>query len=105
MECQSDVSEAVHPQELLTAWLGLRLEPGTQIERFISGGLPGASRHPGLPHPGERFPESFMAPRHKESWGKPRPIDTIVGMIHGDLNTNNILVKFADNKEELEGTT
>ena len=24
-------------------------------------------------------------------------------LIHGDLNTNNILVKFSENKEELEG--
>jgi len=35
--------------------------------------------------------------------GKARPIDIVTGLIHGDLNTNNILVKFSDDKENLEG--
>ena len=30
-------------------------------------------------------------------------MDVASGFIHGDLNTNNILVKFADDKEFLEG--
>src|SRR5262249_37905222 len=29
--------------------------------------------------------------------------DAATGFIHGDLNTNNILVKFSDDKESLEG--
>ena len=35
--------------------------------------------------------------------GKARAIDVATGFIHGDLNTNNILVKFADDKESLAG--
>ena len=31
------------------------------------------------------------------------PIDIATGFIHGDLNANNILVKFSENKESLEG--
>lgn len=30
-------------------------------------------------------------------------MDVATGFIHWDLNTNNILVKFADDKESLEG--
>ena len=30
-------------------------------------------------------------------------MDVATGFIHGDLNTNNILVKFSENKEDLEG--
>ena len=29
-------TQAIHPQELLTAWLGFRLDPGAPIERFIT---------------------------------------------------------------------
>ncbi len=35
--------------------------------------------------------------------GKARAIDIATGFIHGDLNTNNILVKFAEDKETLDG--
>ncbi|HEY5157101.1 MAG TPA: NB-ARC domain-containing protein, partial [Anaerolineales bacterium] len=41
--------------------------------------------------------------RKPEPWGKARPIDIATGFIHGDLNTNNILVKFSENNEDLEG--
>ena len=49
------------------------------------------------------FPNPLLHARKAEAWGKARAIDVATGFIHGDLNTNNILVKFADDKESLEG--
>jgi hypothetical protein len=52
---------------------------------------------------GHVFPNPLLHARKPESWGKARAIDVATGFIHGDLNTNNILVKFADDKESLAG--
>ena len=52
---------------------------------------------------GHVFPNPLIYARKPEQWGKARAIDVATGFIHGDLNTNNILVKFSDDKESLEG--
>ena len=49
------------------------------------------------------FPNPLLYARKPEPWGKARSIDVATGFIHGDLNTNNILVKFSENKEGIEG--
>ncbi len=41
--------------------------------------------------------------RKTEPWGNIRAMDVATGFIHGDLNTNNILVKFAEDGETLAG--
>src|SRR4030095_6223520 len=41
--------------------------------------------------------------RQHQAWRDPRPIDSILGLQHGDLNTNNILVKFSADERELTG--
>jgi predicted ATPase len=95
--------QAIHPQELLAKWLGFRLEPGAPIERFIGEVCRARSDSPGFLIQGNIFPNPLWYARHKENWGSPRPIDAIVGLQHGDLNTNNILVKFSENERELAG--
>ena len=52
---------------------------------------------------GHVFPNPLLYARQSEPWGKARSIDIATGFIHGDLNTNNILVKFSDDKQTLEG--
>ncbi len=42
-------------------------------------------------------------PVTRDPWGPVRPSDAIVGLQHSDLNTNNILAKFAPQGAELEG--
>src|SRR5262249_15417665 len=37
------------------------------------------------------------------AWWGVRPIDAAIGLQHGDLNTNNILVKFSKNEQQVEG--
>ncbi|HET9587605.1 MAG TPA: tetratricopeptide repeat protein [Anaerolineales bacterium] len=95
--------QAVHPQRVLEKWLGFRLDPGGNIERFfyaVCGVYPEIS---GIMIGGNIYPNPFAYARKKEYWGTARAIDIMLGFSHGDLNANNILVKFSDNGEVLEG--
>jgi predicted ATPase len=95
--------QAVHPQKVLHTWLGFRLEAGGNTERFLQetrGVNPDVA---GLLINGRVFPNPLLHARKPEAWGTARAIDVATGFIHGDLNTNNILVKFADDKESLAG--
>jgi predicted ATPase/Tfp pilus assembly protein PilF len=95
--------QAVHPQTVLKKWLGFRLDAGGNTERFLRetrGVNPDVT---GLLINGHVFPNPLLHARQPELWGKVRTMDIAIGFIHGDLNTNNILVKFGDDKKSLEG--
>ncbi len=99
----STFEQAVHPQQILKNWLGFRLDTGSNTEHFLQetrGLNPDVA---GLLINGHVFPNPLLHARKPEAWGNARAIDIASGFIHGDLNTNNILVKFADDKESLEG--
>ena len=95
--------QAVHPQKVLHTWLGFRLDAGGNTERFLQETCKVNPDVAGLLINGHVFPNPLLHARKPEAWGKARAIDVATGFIHGDLNTNNILVKFAENKESLEG--
>jgi hypothetical protein len=95
--------QAVHPQKVLHTWLGFRLDAGGNTEKFLQENRGVNPDVPGLLINGHVFPNPLLHARKAEAWGKARAIDIATGFIHGDLNTNNILVKFADDKESLEG--
>jgi len=95
--------QAVHPQQVLKKWLGFRLDSGGNTERFLQETCRVNPDVTGFLISGHVFPNPFLHARKPEPWGKARPIDVASGFIHGDLNANNILVKFADDKESLEG--
>src|SRR6185503_2692153 len=95
--------QAVHPQKVLHKWLGFRLDAGGNTERFLQETRGVNPDTPGLLINGHVFPNPLLHARKPESWGKVRAMDVATGFIHGDLNTNNILVKFADDQESLEG--
>ena len=95
--------QAVHPQKVLEKWLGFRLDPGGNIENFLQKICKVNPDIAGLLINGHVFPNPLVYARKPEQWGKARSIDIAIGFIHGDLNTNNILVKFSDDKESLEG--
>ena len=95
--------EAVHPQKILQKWLGFRLDPGGNTESFIQKTLRVNPDVTGLLVNGHVFPNPLSYARKAEPWGKARPIDVASGFIHGDLNANNILVRFSENKESLDG--
>ena len=95
--------QAVHPQKVLEKWLSFRLEAGGNIEKFFEMVCRIDPDITGLLVNGNVFPNPLLYARKPEPWGKARPIDIATGFIHGDLNTNNILVKFTENNEDLEG--
>jgi predicted ATPase len=95
--------QAVHPQTILKNWLGFRLDAGGNTERFLQETCRVDPDVAGFLINGHVLPNPLLRARKAESWGKTRAIDVATGFIHGDLNTNNILVKFADDKESLEG--
>src|SRR5215510_5116144 len=86
--------QAVHPQKVLEKWLGFRLDAGGNIEHFLQDTCRVNPEAPGLLINGHVFPNPLLYARKPEAWGKVRAIDIATGFIHGDLNTNNILVKF-----------
>ena len=90
--------QAVHPQQVLKNWLGFRLNAGGNTERFMQETCKVNPDVAGLLINGHVFPNPLLHARKAEAWGKSRAIDIATGFIHGDLNTNNILVKFADDK-------
>ncbi len=95
--------QAIHPQKVLHTWLSFRLDAGGNIERFLQETRGVNPDVVGLLINGHVFPNPLLYARKSETWGKARAIDVVTGFIHGDLNTNNILVKFADDKESLTG--
>jgi predicted ATPase len=95
--------QAVHPQKVLEKWLGFRLDAGGNTERFMQDTCHVNPSTAGLLINGHVFPNPLLHARQPEAWGKVRSMDVATGFIHGDLNTNNILVKFSDDKVSLEG--
>ncbi|HSM71100.1 MAG TPA: AAA family ATPase, partial [Anaerolineales bacterium] len=95
--------QAVHPQKVLEKWLGFRLDAGRNIEQFLQDACRVNPNTAGLLMNGHVFPNPLPYARDPELWGKARSIDIATGSIHGDLNTNNSLVKFSDDKESLAG--
>jgi predicted ATPase len=95
--------QAVHPQKILAKWLGFRLDEGGNIERFLQETCRVHPAIEGLLINGHVFPNPLLYARKVEPWGRVRSMDVATGFIHGDLNTNNILVRFGDDKTALEG--
>jgi len=86
--------QAVHPQKVLEKWLGFRLDAGGNIEKFLQTTCRVNPHIAGLLINGHVFPNPLLHARKPEGWGNVRSMDVATGFIHGDLNTNNILVKF-----------
>ena len=95
--------QAIHPQKVLETWLGFRLDTSGNIERFIQDTCKVNPDIAGFLINGHVFPNPLLYARKPEQWGTVRTLDVATGFIHGDLNTNNILVRFSEDKESLEG--
>ncbi|MFN8451627.1 MAG: NB-ARC domain-containing protein [Anaerolineae bacterium] len=95
--------QAVHPSALLERWLSFRLKPGGNIETFLETVYHIPSEMAGYVVQGSILPNPLAYARHAEWWGTARPIDTAIGLQHGDLNTNNILVRFDRSDKTLDG--
>lgn len=95
--------QGVHPQEVLAKWLGFRLDQGQKIEKFMMNVIQVDPDNEGLLINGNVYPNPLRYARAAERWGDVRSIDVATGFLHRDLNTNNILVKFSDIEERIEG--
>ncbi|MCI0787679.1 MAG: ATP-binding protein, partial [Chloroflexi bacterium] len=94
--------QAVHPQSLLSRWLTDRLGPERNIEKFFKEVRRIDADRPGLIVQGRVYPNPLLFAREADLWGRARPIDAIVGFQHGDMNVNNVLVKFGEDGANLE---
>jgi hypothetical protein len=94
---------ALHPQKLLEKWLGYRLKAEGQISGFIKNILHLDPNTEGFLIQGQVFPNPFIYGLEAPRWQKARPIDVLTGFQHGDLNIANILAKFAEDAENLDG--
>jgi predicted ATPase/Tfp pilus assembly protein PilF len=95
--------EVVQPQSLLAKWLKYRIEPGSRIEHFLEENQHINSDMPGLLLGDIAYPNPLLYAQKTELWELTRSIDAMIGFQHGDLNTNNILVRFAEDGREIEG--
>jgi predicted ATPase len=95
--------QAVQPTDLLARWMTYRLKAGGGLERFLGETLRIDPEAAGVLVQGQVFPNPLAYARRTEYWGAVRPIDAMIGFQHGDLNIGNILVKFAQDKQGLEG--
>jgi predicted ATPase/Tfp pilus assembly protein PilF len=96
--------QAAQPQNLLDRWLGYRLKPGGNIERFLNDefGIPPSVE--GFLISGNIYPNPWVYARELDRLGEARAMDAMIGFQHGDLNIGNILVKFHEDKSlNLEG--
>ena len=100
---ESVFEQSLHPRKLLETWLGYRLKPGGQIGSFLQDIVLVDPETPGFLIQGQIFPNPFSYGLNAERWGPARSIDVLTGFQHGDLNMGNILAKFAEDSEYLEG--
>jgi predicted ATPase/class 3 adenylate cyclase len=99
----STFEQALHPQKLLEKWLGYRLKPDGQIGSFLKDKFLIDSDTEGFLIQGQIFPNPLGYGLNAGRWKETRSIDVLTGFQHGDLNIGNILAKFAEDSENLEG--
>ena len=95
--------QAVHPQDILSTWLGYRIRPGGNIDDYLTNSLYVHPDIEGLLIMDHVLPNPLVYARRNELWGDTRPIDILEGFQHGDLNIGNILAKFKGKSNMLEG--
>lgn len=100
---QLSFQQGVHPQAVLQQWLGFRLDAGRPIEEYFEHDCRVNPTIPGVLINGMVYPNPLHYARTTEVWGISRQMDVAMGMIHGDLNVNNILVKFAGDNQTISG--
>lgn len=100
---ESTFEQALHPQKLLEKWLGYRLKPDGQIGSFLKDKFLIDPDTEGFLIQGQIFPNPLSYGLNAGRWKETRSIDVLTGFQHGDLNIGNILAKFAEDSECLDG--
>ena len=94
---------AVNPWEILKIWSGYRITSSGRIGGFIEEVLQVEADVGGFLINSQVYPNPLSYSRDAALWGNARPIDTITGFQHGDLNITNILVRLDDTDAEIQG--
>lgn len=97
------VKQAVHPRQVLEQWLGFRIKPGAPAETFLETVCQMPPEIPGLLVGDSLLPNPLAYARNEDWWGSARPQDILTGLQHGDLNSNNLLIRFAQDGRTIEG--
>ena len=96
-------TQDLRPHRVLQQWLGYRLDPGGKVEQFIQNQNQVNPDTPGFLINGTVFPNPLHFARSSSAWGDVRAIDIATGLLHRDLNTNNILIRFSNDGSAIEG--
>lgn len=100
---ESTFEQALHPQTLLQRWLGYRLKPEGHIASFLRDKFQIDAGTEGFLIQEQIYPNPLGYGLNIEQWRETRPIDALIGFQHGDLNIGNLLAKFVEDSEDLEG--
>jgi len=100
---ESIFEQALHPKKLLEKWLGYRLKPDGPIGSFLKEVCLMDPATEGFLIQGQVFPNPLSYGFDAGRWKGARPIDVLTGFQHGDLNIGNILAKFGEGSDQLEG--
>lgn len=89
--------ETIHPQHALLKWLGYRIDPsrGGMIHTFVEDVIGLGSRDEAFSLFGDWLPNPFAYATDPEIWPSMPDIKLAKGRIHGDLHSQNILVRIA----------
>ncbi|UCD98470.1 MAG: AAA family ATPase [Chloroflexota bacterium] len=98
-----EFEQGCRPCNLLERWLGYRLTSSGNLNSFLQDVLKLPDPTDGFLIQDQVFPNPLFYCCHPDNWGAVRPLDAILGYIHGDLNITNILAKFNHNNIDLEG--
>ncbi|HLF74704.1 MAG TPA: adenylate/guanylate cyclase domain-containing protein, partial [Anaerolineales bacterium] len=95
--------QALDPQKLLERWLGHRLKADGHTGSFLKDIFLLDPDTEGFLIQGQVFPNPLSYGLDAGRWQGTRPIDVLTGFQHGDLNTANILARFSEDSDSLEG--
>jgi len=91
------------PQSLLQHWLGNRIESGGKIHQFLDQHHKGAAQKPGIVIRDKIFRNPLVYTVTSAFWDNLGQIDVLMGFLHGDLNTRNILVSLSAETKDISG--
>jgi predicted ATPase len=93
----------LHPQKLLEHWLGYRITPRGNLISFFEETLSIPPEAGSLLIGGQVYPNPLAFSRSLDLWGETRPLDTVHGFQHGDLNVANILAHIERQENRPDG--
>ena len=86
------VIETTHPQTILEAWLGDCISEEGSAEAFAENTYKIGRDTEAIVIESQVIPNPLVYARRPQKWGETRKLSVLSGLVHGDLNTGNVLV-------------